>query len=91
MIEMLVRAHDPLSSVMAAEASLQFSGTHCDRILAALADQQLTAHEIAQITGLTVVQVDRRLPELKRAGAARVVTMHGFDVIKDGYRVWEAV
>lgn len=87
----LVRAHDPISSVLAAERAPLFAGKHCDRILAALRGQPSTAHEIEQATGLTVVQVDRRLPELLRYGKARVVQVGGEDLMRGGARVWEAV
>lgn len=88
----LVRASDPLSSVLAAERAIKFAGNHCDRILAALANgRQATAHELQSATGLTVVQIDRRLPELLRAGRVQVVQRGGMDVIRGGARVWEAV
>lgn len=87
----LVRAHDPLSSVLAAERAPKFAGGHCARILAALDGQQATAHELQKATGLTVVQIDRRLPELSRYGKARVVQRGGFDLMRGGARVWEAV
>ena len=88
----LVRASDPLSSVLAAERAIKFAGNHCDRILAALANgRQATAHELERLTGLTVVQADRRLPELLRAGRVQVVQRGGMDLIRGGARVWEAV
>lgn len=86
---LLVRAHDPLTSVLAAEAASAFSGPHCERILTALGNGPATAHELQARTGLTVVQIDRRLPELFRYGKARVVQVNGEDLIRDGYRVWE--
>ena len=85
---LLVRARDPLTSVMAAEAASAFSGPHCERILAALKQGEGTAQELMDRTGLTVVQIDRRLPELFRNGNARVVQFNGEDMIRDGYRVW---
>ena len=85
----LVRAHDPLTSVMAAEAASAFSGPHCERILLALKQGAGTAQELMDRTGLTVVQIDRRLPELFRNGKARVVQVDGQDLISDGFRVWE--
>lgn len=86
----LVRAHDPLTSVMAAERAQEFAGSHCDRIKAALTRHDcMTAAEIARATGLTVVQVDRRLPELERSGIASVVQFQGEDLIRGSYRVWE--
>lgn len=88
----LVRATDPLSSVMAAENTPQFAGGHCDRILAALKNEgPSTAHELQDATGLTVVQIARRLPQLKTAGKACVVQFDGADLIRGGARVWEAV
>ena len=85
----LVRASDPITSVMAAEACAAFSGPHCDRILAALQQAPATAHELQARTGLTVVQIDRRLPELRRAGKARVSQHMGEDLVRNGARVWE--
>lgn len=88
----LVRASDPLTSVMAAERSTAFSGGHCARILAALKLYgPSTAAELQNYTGLTVVQADRRLPDLAKAGQARVVQSNGADLTRKGYRVWEAV
>lgn len=88
----LVRAHDPLSSVLAAEHTPQFAGGHCARILAALTSRgPSTAHELQAATGLTVVQIDRRLPDLQKAGKARVVHRGGIDLMRGGARVWEAV
>lgn len=83
------RAADPLSSIQAADNAALFAGAHKERISAAL--DMLgsgTAHEIAKATGLTVVQVDRRLPELKRDGVARVLEACGQDVMRGGFRVW---
>jgi len=88
---MLVRAHDPITSVIAAEGACAFSGAHCGRILTALKQGPATAHELTALTGLTVVQLDRRLPELFRNGKARVVQVDGQDVVRGGARVWEAV
>ncbi|UCV00272.1 winged helix DNA-binding domain-containing protein [Acidovorax radicis] len=91
-VQHLVRASDPLSSVMAAERSAAFSGAHCARILAALKLYgPSTAAELQAYTGLTIVQSDRRLPDLSKAGQARVVQDNGNDLIRKGYRVWEAV
>ena len=71
---------------------MAFAGGHCERILAALANgRQATPHELQEDTGLTVVQIDRRLPELQRAGKARVVQMAGEDLTRGGARLWDAV
>lgn len=85
-----VRATDPLSSVLAAEGASAFAGPHKERIKLALNKLgTATAHELADATGLTVVQVDRRLPELKRDGAAVVVELEpGVDAMRNGFRIW---
>ncbi len=83
------RVTDPLSSIQAAENAALFAGSHKDRIISALTMlKNATAHEVASATGLTVVQVDRRLPELKRDGVARVLELAGEDVMRGGFRVW---
>lgn len=65
------RATDPETSHIAAEMAAPFVGSHCDRILACLKlHGPLTKDEIATRTGLTSVQVDRRLPDLQSAGKA---------------------
>lgn len=88
----LVRASDPLSSVLAADQSTKFSGGQCARILACLhARGQSTPHEMQADTGLTVVQIDRRLPDLAKAGKARVVQRDGMDLMRGTSRVWEAL
>ena len=87
----LVRARDPLSSVQAAERAPAFIGSHTARILAALRHGPATAHELQRLTGLTVVQIDRRLPDCAAADTARVVQIAGEDLIRGGARVWEAV
>ncbi len=92
----LVRARDPLTSHMAAERSRTFAHGHKDRIvramLAAGEGADCTASDIAEIAGLTVVQVDRRLPELREAGRVRVLQSDdGADVTRSGFRCWVLV
>lgn len=83
------RRSDPVTSKTAAVNAQKFAASHAGRILAALGKlQTATAHEIAHETGLSVVQVDRRLPELERAGKAYVLTMGGSVFVRDGFRVW---
>lgn len=84
-----VRASDPITSVLAAERSELFSGSQRDRILAALETGPMTAVFIGGLTGLTVEQVCRRLPELKSRCLAEVATKDGQEWILDGYRVWK--
>ena len=91
-VKLRVRAHDPVSSVLAAECSMEFSNTHKGRIQTALKKLgTATAHEIGEACGLSVVQTDRRLPELLRDGAAEVLQLAGEDVMRDGFRVWRLV
>lgn len=84
----LVRARktDPPTSKRAALESARFAESHAGRILACLKTHgRRDTHQIAQITGLTVVQVDRRTSELQRSGLVRVVDTSG------KYSVLEAV
>lgn len=85
------RASDPITSVIAGERAKRFRSGHYARILAALAaEKSLTAGELEQCTGLTVVQIARRLPELREHALARVVQFEGCDLLRNVYRVWEA-
>lgn len=60
------RADDPETSRTAAAMAVQFVGKHCERIFAALlVHGPMTKDEIAERTGLSPVQVDRRLPDLR--------------------------
>lgn len=89
------RSCDPLSSHIAAAESHRFSASHAQLIMDCFNDlgagDGLCAPAIARLTGLTVVQVDRRLPELQRAGLIRVGQVDGKDWMSGRYRVWEAV
>jgi hypothetical protein len=87
------RASDPVSSINAAEHAAVFAATHAGRILQALKTHgPRTAHDLSQIVGLTVVQIDRRLPDLKNAKRARVQQLaDGGDRMQGGFRVWEAL
>lgn len=86
----LARATDPVTSHIAAARSHAFAGTHRERILAALKEHGAsTAERLSRLTGLTVVQIDRRLPEM--LGQAQPVMVCGAPLIVGGYRVWEAI
>ena len=88
-IKLRVRAQDPATSIAAAERSLKFSATHKGRIMEALEEAgSATAHEIGPATGLSVEQVDRRLPELARANMAEVLQIGDRDAMRGGFRVW---
>lgn len=87
------RRTDPETSHQAAKQAAKFAASHAGRILAALKlHGPKTAHELELLIGLTVVQCDRRLPELAKAGLVRVSKLDdGADVVRDGCRVWMAV
>jgi predicted ArsR family transcriptional regulator len=86
------RTSDPNTSHEAAARAVEFVGAHCDRILACLREHgPLTKDEIARRTGLTPVQVDRRLPDLR---ARQQAAPNGDERQSDSgrlERVWKAV
>lgn len=68
----LARNSDPIQSHDAADRARQFAPSHRERILSALKKHgPRTAHELERITGLSVVQIDRRMHELVKAREAR--------------------
>lgn len=84
------RRTDPITSHLAVANAYEFKGGHAARILSGLqALGQATAHELSEHTGLTVVQVDRRLPELKKDGKVKLTFENGCLLIRNGFRVWE--
>jgi hypothetical protein len=98
------RRSDPSTSHDAANRATAFAGSHRDRIYYALgvcstAYEQgqrdhwgATAHQLSAITGLTVVQIDRRLPELERDDLVTVCgDEHGRDLTHEGFRMWERI
>lgn len=94
---MLARSTDPIQSHDAADRAAKFAPSHRDRILAALKQHgPRTAHELERITGLTVVQIDRRMHELVKCGEARAhVDLLGLSVRRGTpsggiAQVWEA-
>lgn len=64
------RMSDPATSHAAGRRVAEFSHAHASVILAALQRRPMTFHEIARATGLDGQQVNKRLPELERAGQA---------------------
>ena len=88
-VKLRVRAHDPVTSVLAAGRSMQFSNSQKGRILAALAVLgSATAREIGAHTGLSIEQAARRLVEIERDKLAEVLRFGDNDLIRDGCRVW---
>ena len=66
----LARKSDPHTSHLAASQVAQFSSAHYDAIITAMRKirRPAGAHEIANRSKLTQVQVCKRLPELERMG-----------------------
>lgn len=82
------RSSDPATSHEAARNADRFANTHKSRILEALKEGPHTAQGISAMTGLTVVQVDRRLCELERAERIEyLATDDGFSISVGGFRV----
>lgn len=77
------RKSDPVTSHATAKRAERFAKSHAGRILAVFKSGEFstwTALELSCWTGLTVVQIDRRLgemPQIERTGAT-----------VDGYTVW---
>lgn len=85
------RSDDPATSHAAAASAGEFAGKHCDRILACLRRcGPLTKDEIAARTGLTAVQVDRRLPDLQARDQAAPTGQVRQSRAGRAERVWEA-
>lgn len=86
------RSTDPVTSQHAAASAARFASSHAGRILACLVDHgPATAHELSHRTGLSVVQIDRRLPDLEKTRRAKVVMdTDGEPLVRGGARVWEA-
>lgn len=68
----LARRDDPSTSKIAAARAKRFKVNHEDMIVGALGIPG-TAYDVARRTGLTHVQVDRRIAELVKAGRVRVL------------------
>lgn len=77
------RRRDPVTSHKAAIKAKVFAPTHAQLIYDVLTVADFTAAEIAESTRLTVVQVCRRLPEIKG--------IKPLDIERDGFRVWSIV
>lgn len=77
------RRTDPSTSHDAADRADRSAKTQAGRILEVFQScpsMTWTAHELAHATGLTVVQIDRRLPELEQIERTGRVC--------DGFTVW---
>jgi len=86
------RRSDPSTSHVAADRASKFAESHAGRILADIKRVGTgTPASISANTGLTIVQIDRRLVEMQRKGLIRVVQVCGVDLVIGGYRCWESV
>lgn len=93
----LARNTDPSQCHEAADRARRFAPSHRDRILSALKQHgPSTAHELERLTGLSVVQIDRRIHEMVKASEAEAVRVNGQE-LKRGTptggmaQVWAAV
>lgn len=86
------RSADPVTSWSAAQRAPEFAGNHCERILACLRHYgPQSKDEIAARTGLSGVQVDRRLPDLRAQGRALPTECVATSRSGRDERVWVAV
>jgi hypothetical protein len=77
------RASDPATSHAAAKKAERFASSHVGRILNVFmyfSGFNWTAHELTDMTDLTVVQIDRRLGEIPQIERTREN--------RDGFTVW---
>jgi DNA-binding transcriptional ArsR family regulator len=89
----LVRARrtDPSTSKTAAKNAERFAASHAGRILEELRKGPRTAAGLSAMTGVTLVQIDRRLPEMEEAGLVETLDDgQGGAVSIGGYRIWKA-
>jgi hypothetical protein len=87
-----VRADDPVTSVEAAEKADKFAETHYALIVDALrAHGEKTAKELEPLTGLTNVEICRRLPEIRGERVDLVFDANGDVIRRGGSRVWKAL
>lgn len=85
------RKSDPEVSKKAAAAAKQFYKSQCGKIYAALVlHGPQIADELAQHTGLSNVQVDRRLPDLLAMGLAKPTGQEGLSDAMRPCRIWMA-
>lgn len=86
------RRTDPSTSHRAAQRAVKFANGHKERILDAMRWRALegvyevTAEVISEYSGLTVVQIDRRLHEMEGAGLIEQTGQ-----VVNGFRCWRLV
>jgi len=83
-IKPVARRTDPQTSHDAAKRAERFAATHAGKIIAALkAHGPSTPEGLSLVTGLTVVQIDRRMHEIQAQGLAEPT-----GEVVNGFRVW---
>ena len=88
------RSSDPSTSKRAAIKAERFALSHAGRIVCALVNWKDMGYtsagvdEIAAISRLTIVQIDRRLHEMQDSGLVELVMENGQPKVRNGYRVW---
>lgn len=83
-IKPVARRTDPQTSHDAAKRAERFAATHAGKIIAALKEHGPSTPEgLSERTGLTVVQLCRRLPEIQAKGLAEPT-----GEVVNGFRVW---
>jgi peptide subunit release factor 1 (eRF1) len=89
----LARSSDPITSKKAAAKVKHFAPSHESRILEALQTHGArSARELEQLIGLSVVQIDRRIAEMRRKVLIKAATDDlGTALVIGGCAVWEAV
>jgi len=90
--ERLARKSDPVTSHMAAERVAEFGKGHCAIILQCLLKHgAMTVDEIAKHTNLQSQQINKRMPDLKRAGKATPTNSMRMSASGRNERVWMAL
>lgn len=86
------RSTDPATSHEAAAAAERFAKSHCGLIYQCLLERgPASKDEIAERTGLTGVQVDRRLNDLLKRELALPTSLLGTSKTGRRERIWTAV
>lgn len=86
------RRSDLATSHQAAAAAAEFSASHKQRILTALKVYGArSVRELEMLIGLSVVQIERRIAEMRRKGLIQVATDNGAALVRGGCTVWSTV
>lgn len=81
----IARSRDPETSHAAARRARYFAPSHAEQI-AGVMWRPMIPLEVSKLTGLSIVQIDRRLPEMQRDGQ---VELTGIE--REGFREWRRI